>query len=76
MALNFYVVGIDITRSCYTGLQLHVSCVQLVPLPSRGDAVSTHPGLRQCPLFISILFWFASRGMEPKWTGPTTKNLW
>ena len=51
MALNFYVAGIIVTRSWYIGLLLYVSCIQLVPLPSRGDTVSTRPGLRQYPLF-------------------------
>ena len=36
--------------------------------------VPTHPGLRQYPQFIPILFWFAGMGVKPKWTGPTTKK--
>ena len=74
MTLNCNLVKGDKTRIWYTGLQLHASCIQPVPLPSRGDTVSTHPGLWRYLLFSSIIFWLADRGVELKRAGPTTKK--
>ena len=57
----------------YIGLLLHVTCIQLVPLPSLGDTVSTRPSLKQYPLFSYILFLSKDRDVELKRTGPATK---